>query len=75
MTLVRVLAAVLATMAALAGPAATQEPFPSRLITIVVPLTPGTTIDILARLYAERLQQKLGQQVIVSNRAGAGAHR
>ncbi len=34
---------------------AAQEAYPSRLITIVVPITPGTTIDILARLYADKL--------------------
>ncbi len=31
------------------------EPFPARQINLVVPLTPGTTIDILARLYADKL--------------------
>jgi tripartite-type tricarboxylate transporter receptor subunit TctC len=55
-----------------AAPARAQEPYPSRLITVVVPLTPGTTIDILARLYAEHLSKRLGQQVVVANRPGAG---
>jgi tripartite-type tricarboxylate transporter receptor subunit TctC len=41
-------------------------------MTVVVPLTPGTTIDILARLYGEVLSKRFGQQVIVSNRPGAG---
>ena len=54
------------------APARAQEPYPSRLITVVVPLTPGTTIDILARLYAEHLSKRLGQQVVVANRPGAG---
>jgi len=54
------------------APARAQEPYPSRLITVVVPLTPGTTIDILARLYAEHLSRRLGQQVVVANRPGAG---
>ena len=49
-----------------------QERFPSRLITIVVPLTAGTTADILARLFAEGLSRRLDQRVVVSNRAGAG---
>ena len=55
-----------------AAPARAQDPYPSRLITVVVPLTPGTTIDILARLYAEHLSKRLGQQVVVANRPGAG---
>ena len=38
----------------------------------MVPLTPGTTIDILARLYADKLGKLLGQQIVVMNRPGAG---
>jgi tripartite-type tricarboxylate transporter receptor subunit TctC len=49
-----------------------QDQYPSRLLTVVVPLTPGTTIDILARLFAENLSKRFGQQVVVSNRPGAG---
>ncbi len=54
----------------LSGQAA--EPFPARQINLVVPLTPGTTIDILARLYADKLGRLLGQQIVVLNRPGAG---
>src|SRR5437870_4438669 len=64
--------AVLATAMAVGAPAAAQEQYPSRMITVVVPLTAGTTIDILARLFAEGLSKRFGQQVIVSNRPGAG---
>src|SRR5262249_61921357 len=60
-----------AAMAACTG-AAAQEQYPSRMITVVVPLTAGTTIDILARLYAESLSKRFGPQVIVANRPGAG---
>jgi tripartite-type tricarboxylate transporter receptor subunit TctC len=74
MTARRSIALVLATMMVALCPAASaQEQFPARLITIVVPLTPGTTIDILARLYADGLAKRLRQQVIVANRPGAGA--
>ena len=58
--------------ACLCAPARAQDAYPSRLITIVVPITPGTTIDILARLYADKLAKKFGQQVVVANRPGAG---
>ncbi len=62
----------LATIVCLCGPARAQDQYPSRLITIVVPITAGTTIDILARLYADKLAKKFGQQVVVANRPGAG---
>src|SRR5215469_6617756 len=54
-------------------PAHAAEPFPARQITLVVPLTPGTTIDILARLYADKLGKLLGQQIVVLNRPGASS--
>jgi tripartite-type tricarboxylate transporter receptor subunit TctC len=67
----------LALLAAIAcAPARAQEHlqdrFPSRLMTIVVPLTAGTTADILARLFAEGLSKRFDQRVVVSNRPGAG---
>jgi tripartite-type tricarboxylate transporter receptor subunit TctC len=57
----------------LLGSARTQaeEPFPNRLISIVAPITAGTAIDIMARLYADKLSKRFGQQVVVANRAGA----
>jgi tripartite-type tricarboxylate transporter receptor subunit TctC len=54
------------------GPGQAAEQFPARQITLVVPLTPGTTIDILARLYADKLGKLVGQQVVVLNKPGAG---
>lgn len=54
------------------GAAIASDAFPTRPITIVVPLTPGTTIDILARLYADKLAPLLGQPVVVLNKPGAG---
>jgi tripartite-type tricarboxylate transporter receptor subunit TctC len=61
----------LASVAA-CGPARADDHYPSRPITIVVPLTPATAIDIQARLYADGLAKKFGYQVVVVNRAGAG---
>ena len=46
-------------------PAPAQDRYPSKPITIVTPITAGTTIDILARLFADGLSKKFGQQVIV----------
>jgi tripartite-type tricarboxylate transporter receptor subunit TctC len=47
------------------------ETFPSKPITIVVPTSPGGANDAMARIIAQGLSQKLGQSVIVENRAGA----
>jgi tripartite-type tricarboxylate transporter receptor subunit TctC len=72
MTFPRLAALGLTAMALLCAPARAQDQYPSRLITIVAPITPGTAIDILARLYADKLSKRFGQQVVVANRAGAG---
>jgi tripartite-type tricarboxylate transporter receptor subunit TctC len=48
------------------------EDFPNRTVTIVVPYTPGGSTEILARILAQNLTQRLGQSVIVENRPGAG---
>jgi tripartite-type tricarboxylate transporter receptor subunit TctC len=72
MKLTPVGAAMLAATLALGAPVRAQDQYPSNAITLVTPLAPGTTIDILARLFGERLSQRFGQPVIVSNRPGAG---
>src|SRR5262245_4999517 len=47
-----------------------QEKFPSRNISVIVPITAGSAVDILARLYADRLPKVLGVPVLVTNRPG-----
>jgi tripartite-type tricarboxylate transporter receptor subunit TctC len=48
--------------------------FPSRAVTIIVPIPPGGAPDIAARLLAQRLSDAMGQPVVVENRAGANGN-
>ena len=48
--------------------------FPSRPVTIIVPIPPGGAPDIAARVIGEKLSQALGQPVVVENRAGANGN-
>jgi tripartite-type tricarboxylate transporter receptor subunit TctC len=55
-------------------PASAQDAWPSRPIRLVIPFTPAGTTDLVGRLAAERLSARLGQQVVVENRPGAGGN-
>jgi tripartite-type tricarboxylate transporter receptor subunit TctC len=52
------------------GPANSQA-YPAKTVTIVVPLAAGTGMDVLVRLYADKLQERLGKPVVVENKPGA----
>ena len=56
--------------AALAMPASAQA-WPDRPIKLILPYAPGGATDLIARPWAERLSQALGQQVVIENRGGA----
>lgn len=47
------------------------ESYPSRPIRLLVPFTPAGTTDVVARALAQRMQENMGQQVVVDNRPGA----
>jgi tripartite-type tricarboxylate transporter receptor subunit TctC len=66
-------ALLVAALSALAGPAPAQ-PFPSQTIRLVVPWPPGGATDVIGRLMAQALTQRLGQPVVVENKAGAGGN-
>ncbi|OGA03222.1 MAG: hypothetical protein A3I00_08925 [Betaproteobacteria bacterium RIFCSPLOWO2_02_FULL_64_12] len=65
-------AIAIALVAALTGPASAQT-WPAKPVRVVVPNAPGGATDILGRLVSDRLAPRLGQQIIVDNRPGAGA--
>src|SRR5882757_8203781 len=52
------------------GPARGED-YPARAITVVVSLAPGSGMDTITRLYAEKLSEALGKPVIVENKPGA----
>ena len=70
---------ILFTTLALAAATATAQPakpatadFPQRVVRWVVPFTAGASNDIVARLLAQKLADRWGQQVVIDNRGGAG---
>lgn len=73
MTRIQRLIAVSAGVLALAlnAPASAQA-YPSKPIRVIVPYAPGGTTDLIARLVGQELPKRIGQQVIVDNRTGAG---
>ena len=60
--------------ALLAGRHALAQDYPVRPITLIVPFTAGGGVDTFGRILAGKLQERLGQPVVVENRAGAGGN-
>src|SRR5438105_2376427 len=67
----RTVTAALVSLVAFAAPASAQD-WPSRTITVIVPLGAGSASDIIARVVMEQVGRQLGQSVVVENRPGAG---
>ena len=66
-------AAALTAVALSSGPErAIAQDFPSKVIRVIVPYTPGSPNDVVARLVAQHLQGNLSQPIVIDNRPGGG---
>src|SRR2546423_93088 len=74
MSLRRVVLAILFAALGLEIHHALSQPYPNKPIRIIVPYAAGGAVDVVARLIGAKLQDSLGQPVIVENRAGAGGN-
>ncbi len=74
MTLKFKILAVLLTAVAASASAQPAKPFPSRAVTLVVPFTPGSGSDTIARIVGPKLAAKWGQPVVVDNKPGASGN-
>src|SRR5829696_7029280 len=66
----RVFAALLFAVCLVSAPGATQETYPSKPITIIVPFGAGGALDLIARVLADGLRGELNQTVIIDNKPG-----
>jgi putative tricarboxylic transport membrane protein len=64
--------ALLAAASTAAGAQGTAAAWPTRPITIVVPVSPGSQADVFARIIADKMSPKLGVPVVIENRPGGG---
>ncbi|MGA8968141.1 MAG: tripartite tricarboxylate transporter substrate binding protein [Pseudolabrys sp.] len=63
---------LVATLSLMLAPSAFADDYPNRPVRLIIPFPPGGSNDVVGRLVAQQLSTKLGQQVYVDNRAGAG---
>jgi tripartite-type tricarboxylate transporter receptor subunit TctC len=68
----RISALCCAVLCAAAAPIVAAQSWPSKPIRLIVPFTPGGSQDVIGRLFAQKVGDALGQQVVVENKAGAG---
>jgi tripartite-type tricarboxylate transporter receptor subunit TctC len=63
----------LVLVSSLQNPARAQDNYPNRAVRLIVPFAPGGSTDVLARVYAARLGELLGQSIVVENRGGGAS--
>ena len=74
--MIRLLSIVLASAVAVAAAMAEtgEDGWPERPLRLVVPFPAGSSTDIIARIVAQKLSHRLGQQIVIENRAGASGN-
>ena len=70
----RILVVLCAGVGVAFAPHAAAQTYPAKPIRLIAPSSPGSGVDIVARFYAQKLAAQIKQQVVVENRAGAGAN-
>ena len=63
---------VVALLLAAATTSLHAQNYPTRAVRMVVPFAPGGNTDIIARVYAPKMAEAIGQQIVIDNRGGAG---
>ena len=72
MNKLRYACAVMGLLTGIAGGAASAQPYPNHAVTFITPFAPGGPTDVIARVTAKRLSERLGQPVVVQNILGGG---
>jgi tripartite-type tricarboxylate transporter receptor subunit TctC len=65
---------IIVALLALTAESVAAQNYPERVVRIVNPYPPGGSVDVMARILAQKLSDNLGQQFIVENRAGGGGN-
>ena len=71
--LIRCIAIMVAVITLIQNPLAWADDYPTRAVTLIVPWAPAGAVDIVARVIAPKLSERLGKPFVIENRGGAGS--